>query len=72
MYENQKTDVKFKDGKVLLSESFLGFDKLNPDTKAGIIGDDGKLEVEEITEYYNALNGAYKYGNEIYRIGDDN
>ena len=71
MYENKKTDLRFKDNKILLFESFLGIGWLNPDTKAGTIEQDGKLVVEPITEYYEILNGAYKYGNEIYKIGGD-
>jgi len=71
IYENQKTDLRFKDGKILLSESFLGINWLKPDTKSGIVGNDGRLEVKEITQYYSVLNGAYKYGNEIYKVGGE-
>jgi hypothetical protein len=68
--ENVETEVYFKDQKVRIKEvGFRGVDEFDLDAKAGTIGKDGRLEVEPITEYYEILNGAYKYGSEIYKIG---
>ena len=72
IYENKKTDLYFEEGEIKIKEyGWFGWDKLNPDESAGIVGNDGKLEVKEITQYYSVLNGAYKYGNEIYKIGGE-
>jgi len=70
IYEQKETDLYFKEGKILIKEKgMFDWDWANWDSEAGTIEQDGKLEVKEITEYYEVLNGAYKYGNEIYKIG---
>ena len=73
IYEKKKTDVYFKEGKIeVLEKGAFGWDWINPDSEIGLVGNDGKIELSGATEYSDVLEGSYKYGNEIYKVGGEN
>ena len=66
IYEKRKTDVYFDEGKIKEAVDWWLDDKI------GFVGSDGKIELDGATEYFEVLEGSYKYGNEIYKVGGEN
>lgn len=69
VFKNQKTDVYFKEQKIWIKEiGVLGIDRLDLDEEIGSLDNEGKITINPGFGY-EELNGAYKFGKEIYKIG---